>query len=192
MQQIISISTMRMTSREIADMVEKRHDNVKRTIETLVERGVITPPKVQKTPTGGCPVTEYVFVGEQGKRDSIAVVAKLSLPHIAEMVDRWGRTEDLLKSLLDAFENFDVPKDMQDMFVYAIQEEESGRIKLGISRDPHARVAQLQTGNSQKLTLLAYYKADDGFKSEADAQNRAGAYHIRGEWFNSNAIGVMQ
>lgn len=36
-----------MSSREIAELVSKRHDNVKRTIETLVERGVITCPQVE-------------------------------------------------------------------------------------------------------------------------------------------------
>ncbi len=35
-----------MTSLEIAELVEKRHDNVKRTIETLIMRGVITSPQI--------------------------------------------------------------------------------------------------------------------------------------------------
>ena len=39
---------MRMTSVEIADMVEKRHDNVKRTIETLVEQSVISLPQIEE------------------------------------------------------------------------------------------------------------------------------------------------
>ena len=48
MQQIISSAIMRMTSVEIADMVEKRHDNVKRTIETLAEQSVISLPQVEE------------------------------------------------------------------------------------------------------------------------------------------------
>ena len=48
MQQIISSAIMRMTSVEIADMVEKRHDNVKRTIESLAEQGVISFPQVEE------------------------------------------------------------------------------------------------------------------------------------------------
>ena len=47
MQQIISSSTMRMTSVEIANMVEKRHDNVKRTIESLAEQAVIQLPQIE-------------------------------------------------------------------------------------------------------------------------------------------------
>ena len=38
---------MRMTSVEIADMVEKRHDNVKRTIESLAEQDVISFPQIE-------------------------------------------------------------------------------------------------------------------------------------------------
>ena len=48
MQQLISSAAMRMTSVEIADMVEKRHDNVKRTIETLVEQSVISLPQIEE------------------------------------------------------------------------------------------------------------------------------------------------
>ena len=33
----------------------KRHDNVKRTIETLVERGVIASPQIEEKPTAGRP-----------------------------------------------------------------------------------------------------------------------------------------
>lgn len=93
MQQIISSSTMRMTSVEIADMVEKRHDNVKRTIESLVEQGVISFPQIEEKPTAGRPLQFYVFEGEQGKRDSIVVVAQLSPQFTARLVDRWQELE---------------------------------------------------------------------------------------------------
>ena len=42
-----------MTSLEIAELVEKRHDNVKRTIETLIMHGVITSPQIEEKPTAG-------------------------------------------------------------------------------------------------------------------------------------------
>ena len=37
-----------MSSREIAELVEKRHDNVKRTSETLADRGVIQLPQIEE------------------------------------------------------------------------------------------------------------------------------------------------
>lgn len=69
-----------MTSQEIAELVEKRHDNVKRTIETLAYQGVISRPQIEdgiKSANGVVP-RHYRFTGEQGKRDSIIVVAQLS------------------------------------------------------------------------------------------------------------------
>jgi len=83
-----------MTSREIADLVNARHDSVKRTVDRLVERGVIaSPPSVEK-PTSGRPAAEYVFTGEKGKRDSIVVVAQLCPEFTARLVDRWQELEE--------------------------------------------------------------------------------------------------
>ncbi|HCI2922691.1 TPA: Rha family transcriptional regulator [Pseudomonas aeruginosa] len=82
-----------MTSREIADLVGSRHDNVRVTIERLAERGVIALPAMQEKPTAGRPTQEYVFTGDQGKRDSIIVVAQLCPEFTARLVDRWQELE---------------------------------------------------------------------------------------------------
>jgi len=84
-----------MTSQEIAELVEKRHDNVKRTIETLAYQGVISRPQIEdgiKSANGVVP-RHYRFTGEQGKRDSIIVVAQLSPEFTARLVDRWQELE---------------------------------------------------------------------------------------------------
>ena len=83
----------KMTSREIAELVEKRHDNVRRTIETLADRGVIEFPQIEEIPTATKPMTVYVFTGEQGKRDSIIVMAQLCPEFTARLVDRWAELE---------------------------------------------------------------------------------------------------
>lgn len=82
-----------MSSREIADLVEVRHDSARRTIERLAERGVIALPPMVEKPTDGRPSHEYVFSGERGKRDSIVVVAQLSPEFTARLVDRWQELE---------------------------------------------------------------------------------------------------
>lgn len=93
MSNLINTNSMSMTSQEIADLVESRHDSVRRTIERLAEKAVITlPPPVVK-PTAGRPTQVYVFSGEQGKRDSIIVVAQLSPEFTARLVDRWQELE---------------------------------------------------------------------------------------------------
>lgn len=93
-----AVSGVRMTSSEIAKLVEKRPDNVKRTIETLVESGAIVHPQIedeQIIDALGRPRAQSVFVfeGEQGKRDSIVVVAQLSPLFTAKLVDRWQELE---------------------------------------------------------------------------------------------------
>jgi len=95
---LISNDQLTMTSREIADLVEKRHDNVKRTIETLVSQGVIRSPQIEVSEeinNLGFKVNRnsFVFSGDQGKRDSIIVVAQLSPEFTARLVDRWQELE---------------------------------------------------------------------------------------------------
>lgn len=53
----------------------------------------ITSPQIEEKPTAGRPSTFYVFTGEQGKRDSIIVVAQLCPEFTARLVDRWQELE---------------------------------------------------------------------------------------------------
>ena len=91
-----------MSSLEIAELVDSRHDKVKQSIERLVERGVIAQPpmgNVVKTSNGRKYETEiYLFSGVKGKRDSIVVVAQLSPEFTAKLVDRWEYLERKLEN----------------------------------------------------------------------------------------------
>ena len=82
-----------ITSRDIAELVDSRHDDVKRSIDRLVNQGVIESPPTAEIPTATRPATVYVFSGERGKRDSIVVVAQLSPEFTARLVDRWQELE---------------------------------------------------------------------------------------------------
>ncbi|HDY4931397.1 TPA: Rha family transcriptional regulator [Yersinia enterocolitica] len=88
-----------MTSVEIADLVKSRHADVKRSIERLSDRGVIQQPPAaffERINNLGFVVEDehYVFEGEQGKRDSIVVVAQLCPEFTASLVDRWRALEE--------------------------------------------------------------------------------------------------
>lgn len=91
-----------MSSRDIAELVGARHDNVRRTVERLAERGVIALPPLEEKPTDGRPTLEYVFSGERGKRDSIVVVAQLSPEFTARLVDRWQELERFVRASIPA------------------------------------------------------------------------------------------
>lgn len=90
MGSLIASTELTMSSREIAELVESRHDNVKVTIERLVARGVIASPAMQEKATAGRPVIEYLV----GKRDSYVIVAQLSPEFTARLVDRWQELEE--------------------------------------------------------------------------------------------------
>ncbi|MCL9849231.1 Rha family transcriptional regulator [Ralstonia solanacearum P673] len=77
-----------MGSREIADLMESRHEDARRSIERLADRVVITlPPMAEVSNTGPGPrlVKEYRVC----RRDSYIVVAQLSPELTARLVDRW-------------------------------------------------------------------------------------------------------
>jgi anti-repressor protein len=86
---VIGNSTKTMTSLEISELVEKRHDNVKRTIESLASGGVIEFPQSEEISTATKPVKVYLL----DKRSSLIVVAQLSPEFTARVVDRWQELE---------------------------------------------------------------------------------------------------
>lgn len=87
-----------MDSLQIADLVQSRHDNVKRTIERLADQDVIKLPPMEEFKTATKPVQIYVFSGEQGKLDSITVVAQLCPQYTADIVRRWQQLEGVVSS----------------------------------------------------------------------------------------------
>lgn len=96
--QIVLQDVVSMTSREIATLVESRHANVKRSIERLMTNAVISKAPtefLEEISNLGLPTKRevYIFSGEQGKRDSIIVVAQLSPLFTAKLVDRWMELE---------------------------------------------------------------------------------------------------
>lgn len=80
-----------MSSREIAELTGSSHDNVLKTIRSLVEKGVVlkTTPQDYVHPQNKQTYTEYL----SDKRDSFVIVARLSPEFTARLVDRWQELE---------------------------------------------------------------------------------------------------
>lgn len=96
-------AVLTMTSREIADLVESRHDSVKRTIERLAgARAIAQPPLVDGDKAGNNTVEKVYQVG---KRDSYVIVAQLSPQFTARLVDRWQELEQRATTALPDFTN---------------------------------------------------------------------------------------
>ena len=90
-----------MSSAEIAELCGKRHDNVKRTIESLSERGVIQLPQIEVSEKiNGLGLPQKTCHYQLCKRDSYVVVAQLSPEFTARLVDRWQELEEERKLTL--------------------------------------------------------------------------------------------
>jgi phage regulator Rha-like protein len=146
MQNLITTqNTLTMSSREISDLVESRHDSVKRTIERLVESCVISEPPLVDGVKSANGTIEKVY--QVNKRDSYVVVAQLSPAFTARLVDRWQE--------LEAMQAPKLPTSYIEALQALIQSEQS-RIEA-------ERVAQLAIAT----------KAEIGSRREATAMNTA-------------------
>lgn len=95
---IINPEIITMGTREIADMLGKRHPDIMRSAERLAESGVIG---------GSTPLAHTPYVNQQNgqtyyeyhlnKRDSIILVAQNSPEFTARLVDRWEELEEKVK-----------------------------------------------------------------------------------------------
>lgn len=75
-----------MTSLDIAEVVNSRHDDVKRSLRRLADRGVIQLPPLAEVKNH---LGQTVQVFTVGERDSYVVVAQLSPEFTARLVDYW-------------------------------------------------------------------------------------------------------
>lgn len=66
-------------------------------------------------------------------------------------------------------------------YIYFIREQGRGNIKIGITKDPVVRLAQLQSGNPDLLAIEAM--ASGGEIAEYALHVQFHGHRIRGEWF---------
>ncbi|EEU2139832.1 hypothetical protein E3M25_003408 [Escherichia coli] len=100
---VIDNEVAKMTLREIADLIGVRFSNLETSMKRLVERQVIRKPATQnfeKINNLGFAVTvkDYVFEGEQGRLDSIVLIAQNVPEFTRQLVDRWNYLEEKLKT----------------------------------------------------------------------------------------------
>lgn len=117
-------SALTMSSREITKLVNSRHSDVCKSIETLISKGVIGgyQPKPYTHPQNGQIYYEYFL----NKRDTYILVAQFSPEFTAAVIDRWQELENqqnptalLPQNYLQALENKAMkPKaDFVDLYV---------------------------------------------------------------------------
>lgn len=140
-----SAEPLTMSSREIADLVGSRHDNVKRTIETCVRSGAFGLPPTEEDVTyeqdTNIPHKSKVY--RLDKRSSLIVVAQLCPEFTAKIVDRWQELESTVEALalpttyLDALKALVTSVESQQRAEYQAAELATENAKLL----PRAKVA---------------------------------------------------
>ena len=116
-----------MTSLEISELVESRHDKIKQSIERLAatfdgkgnpKTPVITLPPMGEVPNQG-PGPKMISVYLVGKRDSLIVVAQNCPEFTAKLVDRWDELEKQVKG-----NQFNVPTTFAGALRLALEQAE--------------------------------------------------------------------
>ena len=90
---LIQSNIKTMSSREIANITDCRHDAVKKSAERLSTAGLITSPLADTPYTADNKQTYYEY--NFNKRDSLVLVARLSPEFTAVVVDRWQELEQV-------------------------------------------------------------------------------------------------
>lgn len=94
---------------------------------------------------------------------------------------------DFNEKIKTALSNFDFDG-LNDRYIY-IASNESGQIKIGISKNPEKRVKQLNIGNHEILKLIYFYKSEQkGYSEEKMIHKQMSNHKIRSEWFNNDCL----
>ncbi|ENP0139253.1 Rha family transcriptional regulator [Escherichia coli] len=166
-----------MTSIEIAELVGSRHSDVKRSIERLVAKGVIqhTPLATVENNQSLSPnkyTKAYFFEGEQGKRDSIIVVAQLSPEFTARLVDRWRELEEQVRQPLTEIEM------IAAMAANAVQQQKRLHVVESKVSQVAETVEQIKKGNIPEGYIGYRQLAAKCGLTEAKCRNLVNAYRI--------------
>lgn len=142
-----------MSSQELADLTGVRHDNVMRTIEGLLEKGLLRFTQIEEIEqinNLGC--KRKVKCYKSDKRDSLVIVARLSPDFTAKVVDRWQELEEGLQSGKNNIQ-LAVPQSLPEALrLAATLAEEKDR--LVYERDEAIRTKS-QIGSKREATAMA-------------------------------------
>lgn len=164
----LNVGDVTMNSQEIADLVDKRHDNVKRTIETLIERGVIQLPQIEDCGRiNGLGLKQslsvYVFTGKQGKRDSLIVVAQLCPEFTARIVDRWQELEEAVSTPAANLPDFSNPAAAARAWA---EQYELGQVLAIEIKQQQEQIHSLESLFRQGMTIPQFCKMLNGVNSQ--------------------------
>lgn len=149
----LSVAIKTMSSREIAEVVDSRHDHVKRSIERLSSPQLNDDGSVKKEAVIQLPPLEEVknHLGQTvqeyrvNERDSYIVVAQLCPEYTANLVDYWMATKNQQPVLA-------LPSNYKEALLALIQAEDD-KEALTIERD-NAIATKAQIGSKREAQAM--------------------------------------
>ncbi len=183
------------------DKSEIRHDNVRRTIENLAKKRVIQLPQTElvynnQSLSPNKNTKAYIFEGEQGKRDSIIVVAQLCSMFTARLVDRWQELEKQVRQNAPA-----IPQTLSEALRLAadLAEEKERLALVNKQLAPKAAVCDAIVKNDMHRTASEVGKALGMSAIKLNRKLEAvGVYDLRcrrrifSQWFIDEGYGEMR
>lgn len=197
---VLDSSTIKMTSQEIADLVQSRHDNVKRTVERLEGSGVIQCPPMEdgiRSANGTVPKL-YVFEGEQGKRDCMVVVAQLSPQFLGTVVDRWMYLEKQVLEMVKPSYMIEDPIERAKKWIEEATAKQAIETKLVEATQaievmqPTVDAYELIAGKKGSMCFSDAYKYLGGIKLKEMKQWMNDKGWIKKDRFGRDTIGYYQ
>lgn len=181
----------KMTSQQIADLVGSRHDTVKKSIERMIGRGVISKPPMADgiKAANGVATQVYIFSGEQGRLDSIVVVAQLSPEFTAALVKRW---DELERGVAPAIQ---IPQSFADALQLAA--DQAKQLELAAPKvahydkvvDRHTLLTATQVGQKIHMSAVKLNRTLDELGVYNQAHKRGRAFR---QWFIDKELGEMK
>lgn len=102
---IVTGNNLTMSSREIAELTGKDHDNVRRDIKNLAEELSLSFEEKTEASTGGRPSVVFMLP----KRESLILVSGYNVQMRAAIIDRWQELESQHSSNVIPMPNFSNP-----------------------------------------------------------------------------------
>lgn len=181
-----------MTSIEIAKMLGCEHRNLKRSIERLMESGVIQLSPLEKVKdiqslSPNNKIDVYIFKGEQGKRDSYIVVAQNNPVFMASIVDRWIELEKhaAFAGLPDFTDPGEAARAWAEQFEQKVlaQKEATALLKESHAKSQHGmKMAEFMGTTSSKVSREGLrYCVQKGWLTPHYIGNKQNGYNITPE-----------
>lgn len=147
-----NVSRSTMSSREIADLVEARHNDVIATIERLFAKGLLrSTRKTRKEATGGRPTEVYDLI----ERDTHLVVAGYSDEHRARVIDRWQELESKVAQPVA------MPSYAEALRLYADQIEQTAVLRIE-NREQATKIHSMENLFKEGMTHTQFCKGLNG------------------------------